>query len=359
MGRGRRKEHHLHDIAAVLSKRTSQPSPYLDLYVPVPKGNGSATAAAIVIRQILDRCATTGVSHVALTHTVYGSPRLAEDQASCTLHKLANDAATYKTIRNKTPTVLYRLHAVVENLSDIEPYALAYTVKPAEGSSLGLLHDLQSGYDIISIAPRNDAVFQAACFSATSAEIITLDYTAGRGGYQLPFKITRSNVKAAIARNAVFEIPYASSLLNRNQRKGLIQTCHLLQSASLGLRPKVIVSSGERFVAGSNQDLGAMALRMPGDVINLMAVLGWHTRNAVDALNADGAFAVNQGQRRRFGASIMLNVSCQDEFTAKGEHRIAEETSTPVHPRGKLTVVEERNGQQRADDVGEDGFISI
>jgi ribonuclease P/MRP protein subunit RPP1 len=182
---------------------------------------------------------------MALTHTVFGAPKQSEDKAENAIPDSlfdmsssrdqkkprgavsTNDAASSgdKTSNQQSPIkVLRRLHAVLENLSDVGHYVKRRNEADADSGSNKNSAKILQEYDLVSLAPRNDATFQSACSSANASDIITLDYTSGRGGVQLPFRIRPADVKAVIARKAVFEIPYAPAVLNRNQRKGLVQT---------------------------------------------------------------------------------------------------------------------------------------
>lgn len=180
-----------------------------DLMLPLPKESPS-----IGSRTLLKRLEDTSFTHAALTHIVFGIPRKGQDEAETAI-------PIPKITTGGKIEVLRRFHAVLESLSDLSHYT-----KRSSNSDAGTLQSARilQDYDLVSIAPRNEAIFQSACQSATGADIIVLDYTAGRSSVQLPYKIRSADVKAVVARNGVFEIPYAPALLNRNQRKGLIQT---------------------------------------------------------------------------------------------------------------------------------------
>ncbi|GKY97630.1 ribonuclease P protein subunit p30 [Mayamaea pseudoterrestris] len=331
MGRGRScKRHRFHkpraakDVGISLppSSSLTWPSFYSDLYVPLPKSDSSS--AGVSIQQLIDRFESIGFAQIALTHTIYGPPKVTDDSVDHIQRTLFKRKGSSDNAKSSVH-IIYRLHAVIENLSDVGLYTIQQNKERLTTAAVATEGVLKQ-FDLVSIAPRNDAVFSTACSTATAAEIITLDYTTTPRG-NLPFRITRSNVKAVIARNAVFEIPIAAACLNRHYRKGLIQTCRMLQSASLGLKPKIIVSSGVRrvLVAGSNNisishdatnkndanDAGALAICLPSDLINVVhAVLGWETKTAIGALSTSGMFAVNQGRRRRYGNdSLVVGVS--------------------------------------------------
>jgi RNase P/RNase MRP subunit p30 len=313
-----------------------------DLLLPVPKQTQDLESKLFVL-QLLERLEASGFTHAALAHTVYGCPRLPEDRVDTVLPKSIWEKDSTKQASNPTSfRVFRRLHAVVENLSDVGFYA----IKADDASPL------LEEYDLVSIAPRNDASFQACCVSATAAEIITLDYTSGRGGVQLPFRIRTTDVKAAVERRAVFEIPYAAAILNQNQRKALVQTCRELQMASLGLKAKVLFSSGGR-IEGQT-DVGAMALRTPGDLVNLMeSVLRFDSGTAHDALATTGAFVLAQGRKRRFGESIVSDIYIDDGTRATPVLEV--ETSKGVPSSNPIS-------KQNTDidkEVVEDGFIAL
>jgi len=302
---------------------------------------------------LLERLEATGYTHAAITHTIYGRPSADEDNAKSALpESLWVDSSAEKnsraseTKRSVKPSVrvLRRLHAVIENLSDLGSYASS-----------------ADEYDLVSISPRNDTVFQAVCASGTGADIITLDYTAGRGRVQLPFKIRTVDVKAAVKRNAVFEIPYAPAVLNRNQRKALVQTCRELQMASLGLKPRIILSSGDR--SEGENDASVMALRSPGDLVNLLStVMRFDSRTASRALTMTPSFAMEQARKRRFGDSAVSEVYTLDDAQEEWTDAKADKKPKPVAlTKSKLDDAPERDaiGEKDHEDVVEDGFIAF
>jgi RNase P/RNase MRP subunit p30 len=290
--------------------RDGRQRPYHDLMVLLPKYSAASEAkiqAQLLLKQVLDRLFLVSYTTAAVSHVVYGRPRMKEDNiesllqlpSSTSLKSTSTDtkreSAERAAKRSKPEAIppiriVKRLHAVVENLSDVGVYTR--TTGTENNDTLNLLQE----YDLVSLAPRNDATFQAAC-CASEADIVTLDYTAGRGGVQLPFRIRPSDVKAVVQRGAAFELHYAPALLHINQRKALVQTARSLQMASVGVRPKprILFSSGDRNVMGDS-DMGAMALRSPGDLINLLqTVLCLDATMAHDALGESGTSILERG----------------------------------------------------------------
>jgi len=82
--------------------------------------------------------------------------------------------------------------------------------------------------------------------------------------------------------------------------------------ASLGCKPKVIVSSGSRMAVleGEPEDVGAMALRTPADIRNvLQVVMKMDSRMAFEANSTAGMYALQQAHLRCFGGSQSFRIT--------------------------------------------------
>ena len=285
----------------------------------------SKLESELLVKELKERLSSTGFTHVALTHTIYGRPK-PEDRAAVaipdallsappsssssffveqpqaidpttTTHN--NNAKKRKRTesspgggaRNRSRrefTVLRRLHVVLEQQSDAFLYV-----------SNGPHEDLLNGYDVVSLAPTNDLAFKAACGSASAADVVTLDYYTGHG-LGLPYRIRSAEVRALTDRGAALEIPVAPALLHLRHRKALVNACSELSGAALGIRPRVLLSSGPRVLEG--RDAGALALRMPGDLTNLCrTVLGLGETASAAAVGAAPMSVVERGRDRRSG----------------------------------------------------------
>jgi ribonuclease P/MRP protein subunit RPP1 len=338
----------------------------MDLMVVLPSSSSSKKQQPSLLPSLLDRIETTGFTTVALTHLVYGSPQSADhvDLVFPDSMMLMLQKHLQKKRKNKPQLrVLKRLHAIVENLSDVGLYAL----KPDKNDNDCTQRILQS-YDLVSLAPRNDAVFQAACVSATAAEILTLDYFSSNSRLgRLPFKVRTKDVKAAIQRGVVFEIPYAPAILHPRNRKAFVQTFRELQTASLGLKPKILLSSGNRQFGSEQEDVGALALRMPGDLINLLeTVLHVDHAMTVACLTTSARFAVNAARTRRFGdcivASVEMNDANEDEKTQEdGKNKNLETAVVDIASAVSSSSKEAPDSRHKdaGNEVCEDGFISF
>jgi len=345
-----------------------------DLMVPLGKSPGVAASSLerkILVKEIRDRLASTGFTHMALTHTIYGRPKpddRAEIAIPSSLWTTSEETTTTKNNNEKKKKrklnesscsegevtkicILRRLHVVIENQSDMGVYL-----------SNGPQEDLLNEYDLVSICPTNDVTFQSACTSATMADIITLDYSTR--GLKLPYRIRSTDVKAATERGATFEIPMAPALLHLKQRKALVHACQELRNSSMATKPRIIVSSGDRTLDGS--DVGALAMRLPGDLSNLCkTVMHFDDTTAVDAVGSAAKQALKRGKERRFGQTgIIGSVSLirkKDLLISKrsadegGKHKSADAN------KQKAVVPEEKFDEDTSDGDGhgDDGFIAM
>jgi RNase P/RNase MRP subunit p30 len=247
----------------------------------------------------------------------------------------------------------------------------------------------------VSIAPRNDAAFQSACQSATGADVITLDYTARPGGRGLPFALRSASVRAAAQRGVVWEVPYAPAVLHTassstGHRRAFVQTIRELLTAGLGQKIRLLLSSGPRHYAPAGKeggDAGALALRMPVDVVNLLdTVLRMDRSASMAAVTTNAELALEAARRRRFGglstlvASVTTSTATPVASTRKRKERLGtnigrhslnslEDTSRwqqEKKPRGESdkrsrgpAVDEALEPAKHEDQVCEDGFISL
>jgi RNase P/RNase MRP subunit p30 len=337
-----------------------------DLFVAMPKTN-SKIKSQLIIQEIKKRLVVTGFTHMALTHTIFGRPRPLEDAPDKAIDEAFLYAVQKKQNDNQEPDrkkqkvesissqdsqirVYRRLHAVLEGISEVGAFG-------ANSQSA----DLLNGYDLISVSPRNEATFQSACSSATSVDIITLDYTGGRGALKLPFRIRSADIKSATERNVAFEIPIAPALLSPKQRKALVQTCREFQNASLGVKARLIFSSGDRMLEES--DSGAMAFRSPGDLSNLInTVLGFNPLIAQQAIRATALEVLSFARQRRFGESTIADVHFDDgtkkDRKTKVDNKVKESTNNRQSPP-QSPVEEQKGSENDTDEDEDDGFIAM
>lgn len=378
----------------------------------------------LLLSSLLDRYRATNVTTIALTHTVYGSPNLSSDAVDQVFPPEAIQELLERTSRRNTSSgsgnstaatkplrILTRLHAVVESASDLRHFQiqqqqqqgapLSSAAASGVGGTSGGIVALLRGYDLVSVAPRNDAVFQAACEISKDIalfDMITLEYfSGGTGGgigsrAMLPFKIKSGHVRSAAQNGIAMEVPYAPALLNHHEspsyRRAFVQTLHELKSAALGHKPQIVLSSGPRRTLrpslsageagggakdGTLDDAGPLALRMPGDLVNLLAtVLRWKHADAVACVTTSPVYAAGAASRqRRFGPAMAPRVRSVRADRADGAPA-AEDLPAAKKGRREQTVNNctnngtnlPRDGKGDSNDyeegiVFQDGFISL
>jgi len=292
----------------------SNPDVYHDLDVPLitMKNTSNVTVeasnASWFWRQhqpILQRLHSTGYAVVALSHTVYGKMDLQRDSASNRFPSppltfppppWTNEKTDHPSKNVPRLRIVKRLNVVLEQVSDLTYYYLPLSTSSDTTTTAASYstttcqknpyHDFLREYDIIAMSPRNDAVFSAICSTAHLlwVHVLTLDYTAGRGGVQLPFtfkSLSSSNLSLASSQGLFFEIPYSPAIIDGAKRKAFIQTAKQLQLALLPITKNkhssipLIFSSGNRrrTTQETNEDIGPMALRQPGDLQNFCQVV--------------------------------------------------------------------------------------
>jgi RNase P/RNase MRP subunit p30 len=331
-----------HHDAASLNKKKS----YHDLMVPIP-GDKDKALRQLKVQKMLDRLEFLGYSSVALVHQVFGKPKgaIPVDQIFEPYEQEgAVGSGKNKRTRKRSIQIYRRLHAVVENSSD-----MAYFNDPK----------MMEMYDLVSVAPSTESIFYAACSSMV--DIITLDYSRGGG---LPFKIRSSHVQATVEHNIAMEIPYTPSIFHLPHRKALIQTVRALQSSSVGKKVNLIVNSG-------SLDANAMALRSPGDMANVLETVA-----NLDPTLARGSqcvaaeWVLEEARKRRVGDTVKtcvlqarIGISNDDEEVEETKPQL-EKSMVPLVETSSVVGMDEEDdglvdGEKESTIHQEDGFITL
>jgi RNase P/RNase MRP subunit p30 len=307
--------------------------------VPIP-GDKDKAMRQLKVLKMLDRLEYLGYSSVALVHQVFGKPKgaIPVDQIFEPYeHEGAAGSGKNKRTRKRNIQIYRRLHAVIENSSD-----MAYFNDPK----------MMDVYDLVSVAPSTESIFHAACSSMV--DIITLDYSRGGG---LPFKIRSSHVQAAVEHTIAMEVPYTPSIFHLPHRKALIQTVRALQSSSVGKKLHLIVSSG-------SLDANAMALRSPWDMANVLETVA-----NLDPTLARGSqcvaaeWVLEAARKRRLGDMVKTRV-LQARIGDSNDFEGADETKTELEGL-KVLLVDEASDDGLVDVEDEstirqeDGFITL
>lgn len=257
---------------------------------------------------LVQRLQSIGYSTIALSHSIDdGKIRPDRDIATKTIPSslieyVALNSGGVKKIEwtNKDFTILRRMNITIHESSQLSDFCW--------NSPNETLTEVLRSYELIAMNPRNDSSFSSICNMSNLfyCDIISLDYTSGRGGIQLPYKLRGSDIKAATDRGIVFELSYAPALTNPSKRKAFLQTARQFLNATLGVKdslhqpPKLIISSGDRDF--ENIDHGIMALRSYLDMKNFaQIVLGFDDKFASDIFCAYSSWVVQRGCNRHCG----------------------------------------------------------
>lgn len=315
---------------------------------------------------MIKRLISTGYSTIAISHKIYGNEKLSSDMNALSvipdsvLH-LQEEVFSKKRKRNVTIAsrsdksrtkglkILKRLNVVIEHESELANYSYNIDSKTK---------NILLSYDIIAFSPRNEAVLSAICKSQNIffCDVIMLDYTAGRGNVQLPFKLKTSYVSAATERGIAFELDYASALIDFSKRKAFVQASRQLLNACLGVlkpKPRIIVCSGDRVLDG--RDYASMVLRSGRDMINFcQVVLGLKPDLASKVLGEHAWRVMERGQNRKLGkvknesvAFVVLPFAGEKVVVggANDEEDEEEDDNGQVAPDGKEKVVDKEQNE--------------
>ena len=328
---------------------------------------------------LVQRLNKTGYSIIAFSHTIHGKVS-EDDDAFVTIPSSVTDQIdgarrmkleSGKLRQTSTPNIqiLRRLNVIVKDKSDLSPFL------QGSSTSSDKIQKVLNSYDIIALCPQDDITFSTACASThlMCSDIITLDYTAGAGGIQLPYKIRTSDIAAATKRGITFELPYGTALIDSSKRKALVQTAKIFSNACLGVRnphpPRIIISSGKRQFEG--RDHGAMTLRSASDMKNFAKiVLGFPDSVVSKILSEHAVEAITRGNNRKNGKVFSTKGGALTEIYASltGENTIELNQFSFVHENDgdnlcpgvsmELNQDTANKSGKKNDDFGDD-FLSL
>ncbi|KIM82592.1 hypothetical protein PILCRDRAFT_70562, partial [Piloderma croceum F 1598] len=162
-------------------------------------------------------------------------------------------------------------------------------------------------YDIIALTPRNSATFSLACLthslpSPLTAHIISLPLTLPRP----PFHLKHTLVRTAVNNGAVFEIAYAGALGGDGDISigGGELGAWAKRNWWAAARELVRVTKGKGLIVSGG--VGAEAdLRAPGDISNLITLLGLATNLAHDTSTTTSKSLVLRAQTRKTYRAVL------------------------------------------------------
>ncbi|KAI9024757.1 ribonuclease P/MRP protein subunit RPP1 [Hyaloraphidium curvatum] len=268
---------------------------FADLNVPWPTGPavGSSPESDQAAKRIVDVLADFGYGIVALNYTIEG--RLPQT--------LANPIKPVNGESAKRPFQLDSLATQKPDSAARRPRIYQLSRLTVVSEDLSHTHGFNnnaafSQFDILSIQPQTEKMFQQAC-STLEVDIITLDMTS-----RLPFNLKHTTVGLAIARGVHFEITYSSSLRDANARR------YLLSNAANLVR----VTRGKNIIV-SSQAQKALEVRGPYDVANLCTLFGMNQALGKQAISTNARSVVLHAHTRRNTYKGAVSISGSDMDT--------------------------------------------
>ncbi|KXX83285.1 putative ribonuclease P protein subunit 3 [Madurella mycetomatis] len=248
-----------------------------------------------------------GYDVVALNHTISNSIPTQPNPITNPIPQLTPPHSSYPGGSTTTTTAAAPAAAAVTNLST----TAASCLRPSQSRTLPTtlrrctlvitdpsttnyrLADFARAYDLVALRPTSDKSFSWACLSTTDAPaLISLDLSA-----HLPYHIHHRTAMAAVQRGARFELCYAQAL---SCPPAPSADAARLRANFIGNAQSLIRATKGRGIVISSEARGALGLRAPADVVNLMAVWGLGPEKGFAGLGEGArAVVVNEGIRRR------------------------------------------------------------
>lgn len=214
--------------------------------------------------QTLSLASTLGYTTVALNHVLtlpFPAAPVAPFPSTSSLTSLSSSSST------KLPNILHRATLPLE-----DPAAANYR-----------LQTLVAAYDLVAARPLTDKAFQNACLTL-DMPLVSLDFSQ-----PIPFHFRPKTCMAAVSRGVRFEVCYAQALAADPRGR----------AAFIGGVSNLVRATRGRGIVLSSEAKGALALRAPADVVNLMSVWGLPSEKGMQGFGVvPRSVVVNEGIKR-------------------------------------------------------------
>ncbi|RYP66666.1 hypothetical protein DL771_007665 [Monosporascus sp. 5C6A] len=245
----------------------------------------SPSTSAAELERTLRFSAALGYNVVALNHTI--TPPV-PPQVANPLPKFppspAGPASSSSTTPDQTPNKQPKLPTVLHRATLVLNDPSAYHRLPQLGSS----------YDVVAVRPTTEREFQGACLNLnlTDASLISLDLAQ-----RFPFHFRPKPCMAAVNRGLRFEVCYAQGL--SSSVPGDAANDARARAAFIGNVVELVRATRGRGIVISSGARGALALRAPADVVNLLALWGLGSEKGMEGLGVlPRGVVVNEGIKR-------------------------------------------------------------
>ncbi|KAK1636182.1 RNase P subunit p30-domain-containing protein [Colletotrichum phormii] len=259
----------------------------------------SPTTSPADLARTISFASSLGYTVLALNHTItppipsqitnplpkFPQPPTTTSASSTTSPPQSTTTTTTSSQQKQQPTILHRA-----------------TVTLSDPSQNYRLPTLALAYDILAVRPTTEKAFQAACLSMSEPSLISLDLTQ-----HYPFHFRPKPLMAAVARGVKFEVCYSQILTSSSSSSSAGSS-----SGSIGPPPdararatfvsnfsSLVRATKGRGIVVSSEARGALGLRAPNDVVNLLAVWGLGSERGTEALGVNPrGVVVNEGIKR-------------------------------------------------------------
>lgn len=128
---------------------------------------------------------------------------------------------------------------------------------PQQNYGINSLNEVIKSYDLISVQPETEKMFNVACTSL-DIDIISIDMTS-----RIPFPLKHGFVRQAVAKGIKFELLYSPVIRDGGNRRNVLANALIISR----------VTGGKNLILSSGTEL-PWQVRAPRDVINLAALYG-------------------------------------------------------------------------------------
>lgn len=262
-----------------------------------------------------------GYDVVALNHIISGPIPTQPTPITNPIPQLTTPHPSYPGGSSTTPTPTPRPNptttTTTTNLSTTAPSSLPPTSKASSPLPTALrratltiadpattnyrLADHARAYDLLALRPTSDKSFSWACLATTDPPaLISLDLSAHLGWH-----IHHRTAMAAVQKGVRFEVCYSQAFGGGGGGGGSAEGSGGVEAARqranfIGNVQMLVRATKGRGIVLSSEARGALGLRAPADVVNLMAVWGLGPEKGFAALGEEArAVVVNEGIKRR------------------------------------------------------------
>ncbi|KAK3904747.1 RNase P subunit p30-domain-containing protein [Staphylotrichum tortipilum] len=209
------------------------------------------------------------------------------------------------------------------------------------------LPDYARAYDLVALRPTSDKSFQWACLAtAEPPALVSLDLSAHLGWH-----VHHRTAMAAVQRGTRFEVCYSQAFGTGSGTSGVGDVEAARQRANfIGNVQMLVRATKGRGIVLSSEARGALGLRAPADVVNLMAVWGLGPEKGFAGFGEGArAVVVNEGIKRRGFRGVVDIVKPAEggEAARKGEAEVEEGVKTKGKKQKQQQQQQQGQGQKR------------